>query len=244
MAFLGVNTPGLVNINTAPVEVMRALPFMYRLVHEIDAPIFNPRTRIAESIGFYRDRTNRNNAVSPGDQLPSYGDRDDLVTDMRNERGIAALGELLLLNQVPASNPVASNAYSSSWRMTYAAEEPYRPATPPANYQIQSTRISTDVNPMFDPVSNNLVDDNVAGDAEEARMLFAGISNMITTRNDMFTVYMKVRSFRQNPVTGAWDATDPQQIVDDSRYVMLIDRGGVNFPADKPRILYTEKLPE
>ena len=244
MGFLGVSTPGLINVNTAPIEVMRTLPFMYRLVHEIKAPIFNPRTRVAESIAYYRDRANRNNATSPLDQLPSYGDRDDLVTDMRNDRGIASLGELLLLNQLPDVNPVGSPAYASSWRVTYAAEDPYRPEPPPANYQVESTQVSTDVIPIFDSGSGNLDDDNVAGDAEEARMLFAGMSNMITTRSDSFTVYMKVRSFRQNPVTGAWDATDPKQIVDDSRYVMLVDRGNVNFPSDKPQILYMEKLPK
>ena len=62
--------------------------------------------------------------------------------------------------------------------------------------------------------------------------------------SDMFTVYFKVRSFRQNPVTRVWDATNPEYIVDDSRYVMLVDRSEVNTPSDTPRILYLEKLPK
>ena len=76
-------------------------------------------------------------------------------------------------------------------------------------------------------------------------------SNLVTTRSDVFTVYFRVRSFRQNPAgiradgtTGAvWDATDSEYIVDDSRYVMLVDRSEVNRPSDKPKILYLEKLP-
>src|SRR5690606_11398840 len=32
--FDGTGTPGLININTAPIEVMRILPHWYRLVHE------------------------------------------------------------------------------------------------------------------------------------------------------------------------------------------------------------------
>ena len=83
-----------------------------------------------------------------------------------------------------------------------------------------------------------------AGDSEEANLLFAGMSNLITTRSDVFTVYFKIRSFKQNPVTGRWDATDPEYIVDDSRYVMLVDRSEVNSPHDKPRIVYLEKLPK
>ena len=74
-------------------------------------------------------------------------------------------------------------------------------------------------------------------------MLLAGASNMVSTTSDVFTVYFQVRSFRQNPNTGAWDATNPDYIVDDSRYVMLVDRSEVNRPSDKPKILYLEKLP-
>ena len=86
--------------------------------------------------------------------------------------------------------------------------------------------------------------DAFAGDLEERNLLFAGISNLITTRSDVFTVYFKIRSFRQNPITGVWDATDREYIVDDSRYVMLVDRSQVNRPTDKPRILYLERLPK
>jgi hypothetical protein len=54
-----------------------------------------------------------------------------------------------------------------------------------------------------------------------------------------------VRSFRQNTSVSppVWDATNKEYIVDDSRYVMLIDRSTVNRPSDKPKILYLEKLP-
>jgi hypothetical protein len=87
--------------------------------------------------------------------------------------------------------------------------------------------------------------DTVAGDAEEANLLYTGASNIITTRSDTFTVYFKVRSFRQNTSVSParWDATDPDYIVDESRYVMLVDRSTVNRPGDKPKIVYLEKLP-
>ena len=59
----------------------------------------------------------------------------------------------------------------------------------------------------------------------------------------MFTVHIRIRTFKRNPITGIWDATDLDYIVDDSRYVMLVDRSNVETPADKPKILYFEKLP-
>ncbi|MCH2153486.1 MAG: hypothetical protein MK089_09130 [Phycisphaerales bacterium] len=84
--------------------------------------------------------------------------------------------------------------------------------------------------------------DMVAGDAEEANLLFSGISNMISTRSDMFTVHFRVRTFKPNPETGVWDATDPNAIIDDKRYVMLVDRSEVDKPGDKPKILYVEEI--
>jgi hypothetical protein len=85
--------------------------------------------------------------------------------------------------------------------------------------------------------------DRVTSDAEESNLLQAGISNLISTTSDMFTVHMRIRTFKRNPVSGIWDATDLDYIVDDSRYVMLVDRSNVNVPSDKPKILYFEKLP-
>jgi hypothetical protein len=56
-------------------------------------------------------------------------------------------------------------------------------------------------------------------------------------------VYLRVRQVRQNPVTGVWDGTNPEFIVDDSRYVMGVDRSEVNVPSDQPKILYFQKCP-
>ncbi len=62
-------------------------------------------------------------------------------------------------------------------------------------------------------------------------------------RRAAFTVYCRIRSFRQHPVSGRWDATNKENIIEDSRYVMLVDRSEVNRPGDKPRIIYLEKVP-
>ena len=120
-----------------------------------------------------------------------------------------------------------------------AADDPFNQIRP----DTAAAFISTDVNnPPRDDLDTK-EGDGVSGDAEETNLLLSGITNMITTRSDMFTVYFRIRSFRQNRDTGFWDATDPEYIVDDSRYVMLVDRSEVNRPSDKPRILYLEKLP-
>ena len=104
---------------------------------------------------------------------------------------------------------------------------------------IVSERMPT-TDPRFPEVS--LTMDRTAGDAEEANLLFSGISNMITTRSDIFTVHLKVRTIRRNPDTGIWDGTDRDSIVDDSRYVMIVDRSEVDRPSDAAKILMLEKV--
>jgi hypothetical protein len=340
-AFAGKMTPGLVNINTASLEVLRTLPHLSRLVHELSTNVGsdtyqladNPFPRVARAMALYRERLgdpttagidysfagnsfNLNHGPAyahrgrdrdwfrPGEDVNSY------LRGVRGDRGFASIGELMLLNQpgrigkfytsatdpwqllygTPGNAQEAFDAidFNNSWRIDYAGMPDRRayevdqaaaaPATkevylfgysptsgelPPDNLLVNQTstsaRISTDTVDVIDldaPVNawnNNQPyhgyfapsrPDDVAEDAHESNLLFAGLSNMVTTRSDVFTVYFRIRSFRQNPITGKWDATDPDYIVDDSRYVMLVDRSEVNKPSDKPKILYLEKLPK
>ena len=78
---------------------------------------------------------------------------------------------------------------------------------------------------------------------EDANLLVAGAANLVTTRSDTFVAHFRVRSFKQNTETGIWDATDPRFIVDERRFVMLIDRSQVDEPGDQPDILFLEETP-
>ncbi|MFO0963342.1 MAG: hypothetical protein U0625_10630 [Phycisphaerales bacterium] len=84
--------------------------------------------------------------------------------------------------------------------------------------------------------------DLTAGDALEQNSLLKGISNLTTVRSDVFTVWIRVRTIRQDPLTGKWNATDPESIIDDSRYMMTVDRSGVDSPGQRPRILSFVKV--
>jgi len=259
---------GLININTAPVEVMRALPHMSWMVHSEFVPSNNQlegaRVRVPEAIVQYRDRL-----ADANGHLPNYNDRGLLngyFPRMRPSRGLASIGELLLLrrasNQVPRTvlgTPAADVPTAASFRIDYGLTDPWGlttwrwPQRP--THLSRDLRLSTEVNgPVMTPTVNPespvlmstgsliAIGDGVSGDAEEANMLFSGISNLVTTRSDVFTVYLRVRTFRPNPITGIWDATDPEHIVEDSRYVMQVDRSGVRSPSDKPKIVFFEKV--
>jgi hypothetical protein len=264
--FSGQATPGMININTASTEVLHALPHMFRLVHEFNSPITNPRVMVAEAIGQYRNRMpSRANAnldlilaANPAStafpDYPDYGSRDDLVTGLRGGAGFASPGELQLLTQSTAGDtvdqyphptlPAPEDLLAACWRIDQGALDGISLFTDSVTNDPDPARLSIDTNDVdFDEDGLHDDWDPVAADAEEANLLFAGMSNLVTTRSDVFTVYFKIRSFRQNPQTGAWDATDREYIVDESRYVMLVDRSEVNTPLDRPKILYLEKLP-
>ena len=312
--FSGAATQGLININTAPIEVMRALPNMQQLSYNSDlfvtTAVPNPptpaikRVLLPETIVNYRDRLP---AVAGFPDGPKYDDRGFVppagTTDyfpfhpgMRGERGFVSVGELALLDREyrpsnivttpPQVDPEAGVwpdwSKNKSWSINFAGRDPYRssedpplttpvitghastPVTPPPSdggigwrqgvlggayaSQLSTERLSQNVvqydngnTPAFDPILQLAP---IAGDQVERNTLLKGIANMVTTRSDVFTVYLKIRSVAQNPVTGGWDATNPETLIDESRYIMVIDRSNVERPGQEPKILMFEKIVE
>jgi len=274
---------GLININTAPLEVLRALPHMSWMVHTetgiaIDADLqvlANTRVRVPEAMIRYRNRS----FAAAGARVPNYADRglvNGYFDGMRSAQGFASLGEVSLLRRGSEAEPVAlPNASggsveevavrNSSFRIDAAASGahflPWRawPQLGAGGNQLSGdARLSIDihsprVSPSYNPFGTTYLEsetfipasagDGVALDAEERSLLMAGISNLITTRSDSFTVYLRVRTVRQNPTTGVWDGTDASNILGETRYVMLVDRSEVRRPGDAPKVLYFEKLP-
>ncbi|HWB21210.1 MAG TPA: hypothetical protein VG711_13005, partial [Phycisphaerales bacterium] len=271
-------TPGLINICTAPVEVLRALPHFYRMIwnrNDVALNDANPRTLVAEALVQYREKFNGAQVattvpprVSTGYEYgPDYSARTGAM-------GIQSIGQLLGIRSPAAlqtTGPSGFTWFTKLWRSDAASLDPLQLTN--AGVVSGGSYISTDVvggNNRIKNVSNNMIShedpallpldsytvtageiehtevgDAVSGDSEEANLLFSGVSNLITTRSDVFVVYFKIRSFREdNSVSPpVWDATKLENIVEDSRYVMLVDRSNVNHPGDKPKILYLEKLP-
>jgi len=275
--FSGKATPGIININTAPVEVLRMLPHMFKVVHEtdlLDSPTVdvldrNPRSLVPESMVQWREGANGFSNPLDGTGFtggPDYSDRSAMVgmtygVGPKHTRGFSSPSEIGLLQGYGVEDDIfepwhsrdTHNAVrdSAAWKIDFARLDPfnYRDSTDNDNSisslvgEYVGAPISTEVNHNTYYGENTIVGDGVSGDAEEKNLLQAGISNLIGTTSDIFTVHFRVRTFKRNPITGIWDATDLDYIVDDSRYVMLVDRSNVETPADKPKILYFEKLP-
>lgn len=180
-----------------------------------------------------------------------------ILTGLRGERGFASIGELLLLQRLaqdPSDN-VDSWQIDRSYSIQFAGLDPYRMsevnvgASGVEYANTIASRHSTDVtngrlelNPNQTTPALTRVPDRVGGDAEDCNLLFNGMSNIVSTRSDVFTVWFRVRAVRQDPTSGVWNATRPDLIADDSRYVMVVDRSNVQRPGDKPRILALRKV--
>jgi hypothetical protein len=178
---------------------------------------------------------------------------------MRRDRGFASIGELLLLARYP-TQPVP-DMLRASYSMRWLGLDPYlglsgltffdypngyswstdrtnpRPRQFPEDVFLALTPDGPQENVPFKP------GDEPLGDVEDLNLMFKGISNLVTTRSDVFTVYLRVRQIKQNSTTGVWDGTSTEHVIDDSRYVMCVDRSEVNSPSDQPRILYFQKVP-
>jgi hypothetical protein len=112
---------------------------------------------------------------------------------------------------------------------------------------------NTTVNEINDPSNDSLGTqfietkayhyDMTSGDAVEQNQMLRGISNIVTTRSDVFTIWLRIRTIKQDTLTGQWNGTDPESIVDDSRYMMTIDRSSVDRPGEQPRIVSFVKVP-
>jgi hypothetical protein len=112
---------------------------------------------------------------------------------------------------------------------------------------------STTVNEINDPSNDSLGTqfvetkayhyDMTSGDAVEQNQMLRGVSNIVTTRSDVFTIWLRIRTIKQDTLTGQWNGTDPESIVDDSRYMMTIDRSSVDRPGEQPRIVSFVKVP-
>ena len=266
MGFSGRATPGMLNVNGAPKENLAALPQWHSLIHfdadsataSANSPVLSgdefPRSGIPDSIiaarerhdSFFRD-------MSPYISTGRFGGPNYTQNGPANVNGggFPSIGSLRsLTNPGFDVNDPTLPEYTffgnepDSYRIDFAAREPFDRFALTLTEPRTNAHLGTDVSFPRGFGEDPIRGDYVSGDVEEMNLLLSGASNLITTRSDMFTVYLKVRTFRQRESDGIWDATDPNQIVEDARYVMLVDRSEVNSPDDQPRIVYFERVPE
>lgn len=214
LGHLDVTLYGQVNINTAPSYVLKYLPWTCRPPvtgdpsdSDYDRLITNlNRTTLASQIQTYRDNVNNRGGSS---------------TDPRP--GFLSVAELVGLTNVQVA-AASANTRDPDYRTGdwWGAAT----ATLPNVAPVANSPSNSDTVPIITGIGNDkmLGWDKVRGDLEERDLLFRNVCSMVTTRSDVFCVYVMVRS--RNVSTN--------QISSQRWMYAIVDRTQVRNPSDIP----------
>ena len=197
-----IGVQGLININTAPWQVLATLP-MVRAGHHIPTTADDEdNVALAKAIVYFRDYEDGLASNHPHGPFRSIWE----------------------LNQVVDTRPTAIGGRG----ITYTFQNRFSPS----EFNPQTTLTipgDGDFSPSPLAKGGTVVPDGVAGgvpgDFEKRFLTLTNISNLITVRSDTFTCYVVVQAWRNvGQGTGA-NAVAPE-LVDQKRVVFEVDRSG------------------
>jgi len=269
---------GVINVNTASARVLEMLPFMKPRIDYLAGAsgTFLPSgvgnlSKRANTIIEYRDRIPSLEAdmnSRPGIDFTGVGngsgpDMIGLGMTLRESRdlgagGISAIGELSILDSwdVVTGNPVSSanNLFATLGANGVNDGAPPPLAAPgtallfPGNF--------LDLTPSaigLLPTSSEVFTLNPVDDPEERNTMFRAISNIVTTRSDVFIAWFVVRGYDPDKIERIdVDIQDREQSLADDlfrpdfdrRYLCVFDRSNVRTPTDRPKLLLRFRLPD
>lgn len=242
---------GRININTAPRQVLEALPFLHPRYAAGPVPQRDPNLRLAEALRAYRDQgsldmTSVDWSAGPRHTVSNLlvgnnsGLRDDATTRGVTgfTPGFTSLGETLLATKW---TPVNGSGPSYEVDPSVSANElpyvggrdnsnlTYAPLNP-NGLSVDSTWESN-----FDP----------ADDPSEHLALIRAIRNVVSTRSDVFIAYFTIVGFTPDDIRRADDASNSTvgkltalRASMEQRYIVVFDRSSVSSPTDRPRVLF------
>jgi hypothetical protein len=243
-------TPGLVNINTAPLNVLRTVPMLSPTQQPNEwwdgttPGLPQPGTSdLAATVVGYRDKvataTRLNEAIHFENSLPddaytplNWDGREQtaVIPGLREQPGLASIGEMMaMVDRTTSGSPRISNSGDA---FDYAVNE-----TTPGNSSLLGVASSLYKKPAG--LTNELVDEF----AEKLAVLSAA-SNVTTTRSDYFACWFVLHGYREGDCINLSNAKgDPLVPTIARRYLMVIDRSNVTRRGEKPRVLVFTELP-
>ncbi|MEZ6211565.1 MAG: hypothetical protein R3B46_10020 [Phycisphaerales bacterium] len=249
---------GQINLNTAPVEVLAQLPFMW------------PRLPIADANGLTLNGIGRFDQANIGssprlDYLTRYRDANfNVVSPMSTDTpagltqipqmrvatgtgvdyttpGFVSMGEVAVLDQWTPGQP---NAMTGSGLFQSLGTD----MQPADGHPFDITTSATG----FMEYTPQGAGSNPQDDIEEKLALFRGMVNCASTRSDVYLAWFVVRGYDPDliesievPGTAA-EAMNDERFVPtyESRWLCLFDRSNMRRPSDRPRLLMYLELPD
>jgi hypothetical protein len=194
---------GLININTAPWPVLATLPM-------VDTQVDN--TNLAKAIAYFRDvddGTGTSGALHPHGPFKSIWELNEVAVNTPSINGGTPM--------VPAGDPnfggpqgISGKAISFLQTLGSYNTNNYNPATTAGSNE------AGDISPQPSVAPSNYV----YNDFESQNLALTRISNLITTRSDLYTVYVLVQGWRNV-------GTASPSLVVQRRAAFLADRNGI-----------------
>ncbi|MBL8764029.1 MAG: hypothetical protein JNM07_07150 [Phycisphaerae bacterium] len=247
VAFGGLNSrvSGVVNINTAPLSVLRLLPLLspssdpsaWTATGPLSAQQ-NAGSDIASTILAYRDKT----AVLPrGAGANQYLDfRDTTANTFRGRFNAAAVPNL---RETPGFASVGELAVVRDGKWPGNGNTAYREAHNFDRLGIDTQNLSVlGVERGVRNDSGTYQADPVADNPGERLALADAVLNSVTVRSDVYCVWFVVHGYTRADVEGI-DQSEPLLPSVQRRYVMVLDRSNVKNPGDRPRVLMLREVP-
>lgn len=240
-------TQGRVNVNTAPRKVLQILPFV--------SPELQIGTLVADPTGQFRLDWLADYLEPPTEsQLPSGltelpGLRQGSYTGKgtsRLTRGLTNTGELAVMDR---------------WQQVVGGDEDMQllmpmPSKPGFAYLGGNTGQDNpkplDLRAAPPVMLGEMADSDPIDDAEERLAIYRGLSDVVTTRSDVYAAWFVIRGYDPKVIEGIRvDGRTWQEAMNDpafrpaheSRWFTILDRSNVRLPTDRPRVIMLVEMP-
>ncbi len=255
-------TPGLININTAPLNVLRTIPMLtptqgvgewWGTGAGLPSPTLGPtHADLAATIVGYRSKIAIADRTNQATGLVRFDDDDaDLLFDPPQQNG------RFLTSHVEAQREQPGFASLGETMMMIERNATKQPTTP--------TRIASRVNQAdgwaldnsnsgapgvttaLYPAANNQPRSQINGitnDYAEKVMTLSALGNTASVRSDVFAVYFVLHGYQRSDCENLSNSRgDPLVPSVARRYLMVIDRSNVVRRGDKPKVVLFTEVP-
>ncbi len=227
---------GRININTAPEQVLQCLPLVDPQfpVGAGGEPLPAGRDRL-DALTAYRDPAQQ---LALTNQIALTGLRQQ-IPGAPLSQGFSSTGELAILDIWDGANPGQIASGASRWLQL--ADPSSLAASDGAPLEMVTDYVDPSYNPVDDP--------------EERLALYRAVSNIVTTRSDVFLAWFVIRGYEpavieRIPINGS-SVQERLNAMDDetfrpayeSRWLVVFDRSNVRRPTDRPNVLLQVELP-
>jgi len=252
---------GRININTAPPQVLNVLPLFAPQwqvgtsgglppTSGVNRNTGQPENRV-QTLVRYRDRFEGSTLYTPQNitLLPALRGRpNDPVADPAKTRGFVSTAELAVLHQWDPSTRALRTDSAQRFFATLGADM----------QQMSGPELELERYDDAGVAEPGVLPTAVIDGVEERLAIYRAVSNIVTTRSDVFIAWFVIRGYDPEiieSITVDSGISDPAERVRtamnnpdfrptyDSRWLAVFDRSKVRLPTDRPEVLLLVELP-